>query len=121
MLGDDSGIEVAALGGRPGIHSARWSEDWVERLLAELEGRDDRRAATSARSSRSRRTGGDRRRGQLEGAFAEEPRGDEGFGYDPIFVPAGEALTVAELGNAWKDENSHRARAARALAERLAR
>ena len=53
--------------------------------------------------------------GVLEGRIADEPRGDEGFGYDPIFVPAGEERTVAELGNEWKAENSHRARAARDL------
>jgi XTP/dITP diphosphohydrolase len=52
---------------------------------------------------------------------ADEPRGAEGFGYDPIFVPLGETETVAELGNAWKSENSHRARAAAALADALAR
>jgi XTP/dITP diphosphohydrolase len=54
--------------------------------------------------------------GTLEGRIGDEPRGDEGFGYDPIFVPEGETQTVAELGNAWKEEHSHRARAARALA-----
>jgi XTP/dITP diphosphohydrolase len=53
--------------------------------------------------------------GTLEGRIAEAPRGDEGFGYDPIFVPEGETQTVAELGKAWKAEHSHRARAARAL------
>jgi XTP/dITP diphosphohydrolase len=58
--------------------------------------------------------------GTLEGRIAEEPRGEEGFGYDPIFVPDGETLTVAELGNAWKAEHSHRARAARALVEAIA-
>jgi XTP/dITP diphosphohydrolase len=57
--------------------------------------------------------------GTLEGRIAEEPRGSEGFGYDPIFVPEGESRTVAELGNEWKSENSHRALAARALAEKL--
>jgi XTP/dITP diphosphohydrolase len=57
--------------------------------------------------------------GTLEGRITEEPRGDEGFGYDPIFVPDGETQTVAELGNAWKAEHSHRARAAGALAEAL--
>jgi XTP/dITP diphosphohydrolase len=57
--------------------------------------------------------------GTLAGAVAHEPRGDEGFGYDPIFVPLGESSTVAELGNAWKSGHSHRARAARALAEQL--
>ena len=60
-----------------------------------------------------------RGRGTLEGRIAEEPRGSEGFGYDPIFVPEGEERTVAELGDAWKTERSHRARAARALAAAL--
>jgi XTP/dITP diphosphohydrolase len=59
-------------------------------------------------------------RGTLEGTIARKPRGGEGFGYDPIFVPAGETRTVAELGNAWKAEHSHRARAARELARLLA-
>ena len=57
--------------------------------------------------------------GRLDGRIAPERRGSEGFGYDPIFVPEGEERTVAELGDAWKSENSHRARAARALAEQL--
>jgi XTP/dITP diphosphohydrolase len=56
--------------------------------------------------------------GVLEGRIAHEPRGDEGFGYDPIFVPEGEERTVAELGNDWKRANSHRARAARDLLTR---
>ena len=58
--------------------------------------------------------------GTMPGRVAEEPRGREGFGYDPIFVPEGEARTVAELGNDWKTEHSHRARAAAALAQALA-
>src|SRR5439155_14163446 len=58
--------------------------------------------------------------GTLEGWIAREPRGSEGFGYDPIFVPEGEERTVAELGNAWKRSNSHRARAAAALSSALA-
>ena len=53
--------------------------------------------------------------GTLEGSISTEPRGSEGFGYDPVFVPEGEERTVAELGNDWKRENSHRARAAQAL------
>ncbi len=53
--------------------------------------------------------------GILEGRIADEPRGEEGFGFDPVFIPDGEERTVAELGNGWKAENSHRARAARAL------
>ena len=58
--------------------------------------------------------------GTLEGRIAEEPRGSEGFGYDPVFIPDGQARTVAELGNAWKAQHSHRARAARALLAALA-
>jgi XTP/dITP diphosphohydrolase len=53
--------------------------------------------------------------GTLSGRIAHEPRGSEGFGYDPVFVPEGETRTVAELGNAWKALHSHRANAARAL------
>jgi XTP/dITP diphosphohydrolase len=58
--------------------------------------------------------------GTLEGHIADARRGSEGFGYDPIFIPLGEASTVAELGNDWKAEHSHRARAAQALAQLLA-
>ena len=57
--------------------------------------------------------------GVLEGRVAAERAGTGGFGYDPVFVPAGESETVAELGDGWKAANSHRARAARALAARL--
>jgi XTP/dITP diphosphohydrolase len=116
MLGEDSGIEVAALAGAPGIHSARWAEDPIARLLAELEGVDDRRARyvceLVAIAPGGEELGGT---GTLEGRIAFEPRGSEGFGYDPIFVPEGEEQTVAELGNAWKQRHSHRGRAAAAL------
>jgi XTP/dITP diphosphohydrolase len=124
VLGEDSGIEVEGLGGRPGIHSARWADNPVERLLAELRGVDGtgRRARYVCELvGVSRELEEVRGTGALEGRVAEEPRGAEGFGYDPIFVPDGETLTVAELGNAWKAEHSHRARAARALAEAIAR
>jgi XTP/dITP diphosphohydrolase len=119
VLGEDSGIEVEGLDGRPGIHSARFGGgDPVGRLLGELgdveyEGRRARYVcelvALSPSAEEVRGTG------VLEGRIADEPRGDEGFGYDPVFVPAGEERTVAELGNEWKAENSHRARAARDL------
>ena len=121
VAGEDSGIEVVALGGRPGVESARWSSDWINDLLAELEGVEDRRAryvcellVLDPRGDELRATG------TLEGHVADAPRGSEGFGYDPIFVPVGEAWTVGELGDAWKAEHSHRARAARALAQLLA-
>ena len=115
-LGEDSGIEVAALGGRPGIASARWAEDGVAALLEVLEGASDRRARYVCELVALSPAGEERRgTGILEGSIATERRGEEGFGYDPIFVPEGEERTVAELGNAWKRENSHRARAAAAL------
>ena len=115
VLGEDSGIEVAALGGRPGIESARWADDPIAALLAELDGVENRRARYVCELVALGPEGEHRGTGVLEGTVATEPRGSEGFGYDPIFVPAGETRTVAELGNAWKREHSHRARAARAL------
>ena len=115
-LGEDSGIEVAALGGRPGIASARWAEDGVAQLLEELRGVSNRRARYVCELVALSPDGDERRgTGILEGAIATERRGEEGFGYDPVFIPAGEHRTVAELGNAWKREYSHRARAAAAL------
>jgi XTP/dITP diphosphohydrolase len=120
VAGEDAGIEVDALGGAPGIHSARWTSRHVEHLLEELEGVEDRRAryvcALVAIAPDGSETSAS---GTLEGTVAEAPSGDEGFGYDPIFVPDGESRTVAELGNAWKAEHSHRACAARALAKAL--
>jgi XTP/dITP diphosphohydrolase len=121
VVGEDSGIEVAALDGRPGVRSARWAEDGVAHLLAELGDAPDRRARYVCELVVLDPGGSELRgTGTLEGAIADAPRGREGFGYDPIFVPAGETATVAELGDAWKSEHSHRARAARALAQRLA-
>ena len=121
VAGEDSGIEVAALGGAPGVHSARWSVRWVEQLLEELDGVEDRRARYVCALVAISPDGDEvHASGTLDGSVAQAPSGDEGFGYDPIFVPEGETWTVAELGNAWKAEHSHRARAARALARALA-
>ncbi len=116
MLGEDSGIEAASLGGRPGIASARWAEDGVAQLLAELDGEPDRRARYVCELVALTPAGEELRgTGVLDGTIATARRGDEGFGYDPVFVPDGETRTVAELGNEWKRRNSHRARAAAAL------
>jgi XTP/dITP diphosphohydrolase len=120
VAGEDSGIEVDALGGRPGVESARWAADGVSRLLSELQGIDDRRARYVCELVAQGPDGEEiRGMGTLAGTIAHERRGNEGFGYDPIFVPDGETATVAELGDAWKAEHSHRAQAARALAEQL--
>jgi len=122
MLGEDSGLELGALGGRPGVETARWAAGrHVERALEALAGEANRSAryvcelvALSPEGLEVRGTG------TLVGHVALEPRGNEGFGFDPVFVPDGEQATVAELGDAWKAEHSHRARAARALLESLA-
>ena len=107
MLGEDSGLEVAALGGAPGIRSARYAPAGNEanaKLLGELRGVEgaERRARYVCELV-------------LIGPGGEERRGTGGFGYDPVFVPDDEEQTVAELGDDWKSRNSHRARAARAL------
>ena len=124
-LGEDSGLEVEGLAGGPGILSARFArpgEEPVAKLLAQLEGRTGRArearyvcelVALSPSGVAVRGTG------ILRGRIAEEARGTEGFGYDPVFVPVGEERTVAELGNAWKQRHSHRALAAQALAAAL--
>jgi XTP/dITP diphosphohydrolase len=117
VLGEDSGIEVAALGGRPGVASARWAADGVAALLVELDGVPDRRARYVCELVGVAPTGEEvRGTGVLNGTVAGEARGHGGFGYDPIFIPAGETRTVGELGDGWKRSNSHRARAAHALA-----
>ena len=107
---------MEALGGRPGVHSARWAEDWIGELLRALEGVHERRARFVA-ALVAIGAGGEPlyAEGTLEGRIADEPRGTGGFGYDPIFVPEGEERTVAELGDDWKRVHSHRARAAAAL------
>ena len=121
LLGEDSGIEVAGLGGRPGIESARFGrDDPVGSLLVALDGVDDRRARYICELVALTPAGEEHRgTGILQGRIVEQPRGSGGFGYDPIFVPNGEQRTVAELGDEWKRTNSHRARAARALLDRL--
>jgi XTP/dITP diphosphohydrolase len=122
VIGEDSGIEVAGLAGRPGIASARWAEDGVARLLRELEDVSDRSARYVCSIVAIGPAGNVIvAEGTLEGTITTGRRGEEGFGYDPIFVPDGEQRTVAELGDDWKTANSHRARAAAALAAALPR
>jgi XTP/dITP diphosphohydrolase len=121
MLGEDSGLHVDALDGRPGVHSARWSADPITDLLRELDGVVDRRARYVCELVCLSPAGEEvRATGMLAGRIGDDPRGTEGFGYDPIFVPDGEHRTVAELGNAWKSVHSPRAHAARALAAAVA-
>jgi XTP/dITP diphosphohydrolase len=123
VLGEDSGLEIDGLGGRPGVHSSRSAAgDEVGWALKELEGveGDGRRAryvselvALSPDGEEVRGTG------TLEGRIAAAPAGGGGFGFDPVFVPDGEERTVGELGDEWKADHSHRANAARALLRAL--
>jgi XTP/dITP diphosphohydrolase len=119
-IGEDSGIEVEGLGGRPGIRSARYAgegatdEENVARLLAELAGveGEGRRARYVSELVCIGPDGEEvRGTGTLAGRVGPEPRGTGGFGYDPVFVPEGEERTVAELGDGWKARRSHRAAA----------
>jgi XTP/dITP diphosphohydrolase len=127
-VADDSGIEAAALGGRPGVRSARYAgdgatdEENLAKLLAEVPADGDRRVAyvcalAYARPGEAPHVFTER----CEGELAEEPRGDGGFGYDPAFVPAdtGDGRTMAELSVSEKDAISHRGRAARAFLDWL--
>jgi XTP/dITP diphosphohydrolase len=124
-IGEDSGIEVEALDGRPGLHSARYAPEGapaIAKLLRELEGLREPRARYVSELVALAPDGREvRGSGILEGHIAGAARGSGGFGYDPVFVPDGEELTVAQLGNAWKAEHSHRARAARALRDAVER
>ena len=127
-VADDSGIEVDALGGRPGPRSARFAggDASDERNLAELI-RALKGVPASGRSARYRCVAvlawpdGEElsTEGVCEGILEPKPRGTRGFGYDPIFVPAGWDLTMAELSDDEKDRISHRGRALRALGEAL--
>ena len=128
VAGEDSGLEVTGLGGRPGIFSARYAGEHssddanTAKLLEELDGLEPwSREARYVCALVALSPDGDELavEGTLEGAIAEERRGSAGFGYDPVFVPEGETRTVAELGDEWKAAWSHRARAARALAAAL--
>ena len=129
-LADDSGIEAAALGGRPGIRSARYAgedasdEENLAKLLDEVGRGTDRRVAYVCALAYVDEAGIEWTfEGRCEGELAEEPRGDGGFGYDPAFLPAdtapGDARTMAELSPTEKHAISHRGRAARMLAEHL--
>lgn len=125
---DDTGLEVDALGGEPGVYSARYaggeghdSEANMAKLLAELGGNSDRRARF--RTVIALIEGGQEEpklfEGIVTGEITADRRGGEGFGYDPIFRPDGHAETFAEMGHEMKNKISHRARAVAKLVEYL--
>jgi XTP/dITP diphosphohydrolase len=122
-VADDSGLEVAALNGMPGVLSARWSGNHGEDaantalLLAQLRDVPDERRGAAFVSACALVSGPNPGsdevvvRGEWLGAIAREPRGDGGFGYDPVFIPNGDDRTAAQLSPAEKDAVSHRGRA----------
>lgn len=128
IVSDDSGLEVDALGGAPGIYSARYAGEQatdaenVEKLLSALRSVD-----AAERSGRFRCVlclidpDGNEHSfgGSCEGHIAEASRGSSGFGYDPVFIPAGYSASFAEVGERVKGELSHRARAVQALRQFL--
>ena len=123
-VADDTGLEVVALGGAPGVLTARFAsptasyEDNVARLLADLEGIKDRRATFRTvvvlASPQGREVMAE---GRLEGTIVHAPRGDFGFGYDPVFEVSGR--TLGEMTTAEKNQLSHRARALQSLTRKL--
>jgi XTP/dITP diphosphohydrolase len=117
MLGEDSGLELTALDGAPGVETARWAKNrHVERVLDALGPESDRSGRYVCELVALSPDGQEYRGcGTLNGEIALAPDGVEGFGFDPVFVPVGESRTVAALGDDWKSQHSHRARAARAL------
>lgn len=123
-VADDSGLCVDALNGMPGVFSARWSgahgddKANLDLLLAQVSDVPaDRRSASFACAAALALPSGEERvvEGVLAGSLLYGPRGTNGFGYDPIFVPSGETRTTAEMSPSEKDAISHRGRAFRAL------
>ncbi len=130
---DDTGLEVDALGGAPGVHSARYAEGTdhdseanMERLLRELGSNDNRKARFRTVISLIQMEGGNpvcsreyQFDGCVEGRIGYGKHGNGGFGYDPLFIPEGYDKSFAELGEEIKNQISHRARAVAKLAEWL--
>lgn len=128
VIADDSGLEVEALGGAPGIYSARYSgedasdEDNLNKLLGELAGIGANSRERGAQFRCVLALGRDgilinTFEGIIKGAIVESPRGSKGFGYDPVFLPTGFDQTFGELPDDAKNQISHRAKAARKLAQ----
>lgn len=116
-LADDTGLEVDALAGAPGVRSARYAGGTkdaaanMNRLLTEMKDAADRRARFRTVIAWVSQDGEEVFEGAVEGTIAHAPRGGGGFGYDPVFVPVGSALTFAEMDLKAKNAMSHRARA----------
>ena len=125
---DDTGLEVDALEGAPGVHSARYASEKrhdsqanMEKLLREMEEKNDRKAQFRTIISLIEKGEEKQFEGVVRGEILRERKGNSGFGYDPVFRPEGYDKTFAELGNEIKNKISHRARAVAALCEYLSK
>lgn len=122
---DDTGLEVEALGGAPGVHTARYATDGhdtdanTRKLLHELEGKENRKARFRTIVSLIENGVEHQFEGIVNGEITTEKKGEKGFGYDPIFIPEGYTETFAELGVDVKNQVSHRSRAIAKLCEYL--
>ena len=122
---DDTGLEVEALDGAPGVHTARYAGDDqdsqanMRKLLQEMKDKDNRNARF--RTAIALIQGGEEHlfSGEVRGTITTEPLGNKGFGYDPVFIPEDTGLTFAQLGEDVKNHISHRARAVAKLTEFL--
>jgi XTP/dITP diphosphohydrolase len=124
---DDTGLEIDALGGRPGVKSARYAgddcnpENNIRKVLQELENAHDRNARFRTVISLIMNGREVRFEGTVEGMIIHEKRGKDGFGYDPVFLPAGQFQSFAEMPPEEKNKISHRARATHKLIDHLMR
>ena len=123
-LADDSGLSVEALGGAPGIHSARYASsdpERIKKLLRELAGEHNRRARFTAALALADPSGQTvlEVEGQCQGEILESPSGEGGFGYDPVFLEPETGLSFAQMTPALKRQVGHRGRALKALLPRL--
>lgn len=124
---DDTGLEVEALDGAPGVYSARYAGDGhdsqanMQKLLKEMEEKNNRKAQFRTVISLIEKGEEKLFEGIVRGKITQEKRGNSGFGYDPVFQPEGFDVTFAEMGSEVKNKISHRARAVKALCDYLSK
>ena len=124
---DDTGLEVEALDGAPGVYSARYAGDGhdsqanMQKLLKEMEEKNNRKAQFRTVISLIEKGEEKLFEGSVRGEITREKRGNSGFGYDPVFQPEGFDVTFAEMGSDVKNKISHRARAVKALCDYLSK
>ncbi|MEL6674720.1 MAG: RdgB/HAM1 family non-canonical purine NTP pyrophosphatase [Bacteroidota bacterium] len=122
---DDTGLEVTALGGKPGVRTARYAgehatfQDNIDKLLREMQGKTDRSAAFRTVIAYVNGEQVDTFEGKVEGAITQAASGQGGFGYDPVFAPEGKDVTFAEMSPEDKNAISHRGRAVRKFTDFL--